>query len=209
MVIINSENEAFSYGRNTKHELGRKTGTDSSKILPVDLAMGHLIKTISCGAYHSCAVTFDDKLLAWGENLPYQKPLLDTNVEYSYCSRWTIVRLFFFFFLIFFFIFLFLFIFYFYKKQVYKKFNSNTLYETKDNSSLVEYTIKEPFTCPPSGYLFSVWSPSEHKFFSKNFHSITFTFLVCIYIRNKLYPKFKLPRVLQHVVIKLLSKFYI
>lgn len=71
-LVITSEGRVFSWGYNEDGELG--DGTTLSKFVPTEitnqfnLAIGETITSISSGAYHSSAVTSENRLFTWGNN---------------------------------------------------------------------------------------------------------------------------------------------
>lgn len=69
--VIASDNKAYCWGLNTSGQLGNGSLINSNVPVAVSTSgvlSGKIIKSLSLGAYHSCAITNEDYVYCWGNN---------------------------------------------------------------------------------------------------------------------------------------------
>jgi len=75
-AVLTTEGRVFTWGNNTYGQLGN--GTNNIQVNPVDitthfsLSTGEKIKSINLGEYHGIAVTSNNRVFTWGNNLKGQ-----------------------------------------------------------------------------------------------------------------------------------------
>ncbi|KAG5891569.1 hypothetical protein JTB14_015836 [Gonioctena quinquepunctata] len=67
-ILLNTYGEVFSFGRGSRGQLGHGKLDDEPEPVLVEALAGIKIKQISAGGWHSCAVSEDGDLYAWGWN---------------------------------------------------------------------------------------------------------------------------------------------
>lgn len=79
--VITEANNVKCWGANSAGQLGYGdyTARLAPEALPVDLGAGRSAKSLSLGAYHSCAVLDNDSVKCWGNNANGQLGLEDKN----------------------------------------------------------------------------------------------------------------------------------
>lgn len=81
--VIDSEGTAYCWGGNEIGQIGNNTQSDSSVPVKVDTAgvmSGKKLKSISAGAFHSCAIDIEGKAYCWGWN-GYGQLGIETKAE--------------------------------------------------------------------------------------------------------------------------------
>ncbi|KAF9624733.1 hypothetical protein IFM89_013271 [Coptis chinensis] len=67
-ALVTRQGEVFSWGEENGGRLGHKINMDLSCPKLVESLNGIHMESVSCGEYHTCAVTFDGELYTWGDS---------------------------------------------------------------------------------------------------------------------------------------------
>ncbi|KAH0697273.1 uncharacterized protein [Solanum tuberosum] len=66
--IVTKQGEVFCWGEGKNGRLGHKHDMDTARPKLVDSLNGVRVKSVSCGEYQTCALTFSGELYTWGDN---------------------------------------------------------------------------------------------------------------------------------------------
>ncbi|KAK6797763.1 hypothetical protein RDI58_005465 [Solanum bulbocastanum] len=66
--IVTKQGEVFCWGEGKNGRLGHKHDMDTARPKLVDSLNGVRVKSVSCGEYQTCALTFSGELYSWGDN---------------------------------------------------------------------------------------------------------------------------------------------
>lgn len=80
-VVLSSAGKVYSWGRGDDGRLGHGDGSWQAKPLLVKAVSFRVIKQVTCGSYHTAAVTLDGDLYTWGGGM-YGKLGHGTEVGY-------------------------------------------------------------------------------------------------------------------------------
>ncbi|KAK4710048.1 hypothetical protein R3W88_004561 [Solanum pinnatisectum] len=72
-ALVTKQGEVFCWGEGKNGRLGHKVDMDISCPKIVDSLNGVHVKSVSCGDYHTCALTTSGELYTWGDNLVVEK----------------------------------------------------------------------------------------------------------------------------------------
>ncbi|XP_069150390.1 PH, RCC1 and FYVE domains-containing protein 1-like [Solanum lycopersicum] len=72
-ALVTKQGEVFCWGEGKNGRLGHKVDIDISCPKIVDSLNGVHVKSVSCGEYHTCALTTSGELYTWGDNLVVER----------------------------------------------------------------------------------------------------------------------------------------
>ncbi|KAJ8550184.1 hypothetical protein K7X08_033891 [Anisodus acutangulus] len=100
-ALVTKQDEVFCWGEGKNGRLGHKFVIDTTCPKFVDSLNGFHVKSVSCGEYHTCALTTSGELYTWGDNSGAEKKMksywlpnrvygsLDgVKISYVACGEW-------------------------------------------------------------------------------------------------------------------------
>ncbi|KAJ8549791.1 hypothetical protein K7X08_033498 [Anisodus acutangulus] len=66
--LVTKQGEVFCWGEGKNGRLGHKLDMDTARPKLVDSLNGVRVKSVTCGEYQTCALTFSGELYTWGDN---------------------------------------------------------------------------------------------------------------------------------------------